>query len=974
MSRPHAFRCVVVDAYSRGSITVKRHVIRLMVVACCVMTSGRSVQAQETVNQATISGRVFDSQDAPVPGARVVVRQTDTNVTIEASTGADGRFRFPYLRIGPYELRAMLQGFREHVRTLTLSAGSALDLSITLDVAGIDAAVTVVADSPVLETARSQIAGTVQQIEVQNLPMNGRNFLDLALLVPGVSPTNTNSTQLFAETSAVPGQGLSIASQRNLSNSFIVDGLSANDDAAGLSGITFGVDAIEEFQVVTGGGQAELGRALGGYVNVVTKSGTNALHGSVYGFFRDDALNGENALTKTTLPMEQQQFGASAGGPIARNRTFYFANGERKLLDQTGVTTITPENTSTINTRLAQAGYQGIPVSTGIYPNPVHSTNLLGKIDHQLSGGDQLSIRYALYDVTSDNARGAGTLNAPSGSTGLDNIDQSIAVGNTWTLSPNTVNETRLQVAYGDLKAYSTDQIGPQVAIAGVATFGTFSSSPTRRANTMVQVVNNLAHRAGGHALRAGIDFLHNDDTITFLRTFRGSYTFSSLANFLSGAYNTYAQTFGDPVVTQTNPNLGLYAQDEWRAGSRLTLNFGLRYDLQFLETIDTDTNNISPRAGFAWMPTSSHSLLVRGGAGVFFDRVPLRPVANALLSAGNTTDVAQLRQPQVSGILPTQTGAPVFPNILPDRLPSTALVSITTMDKDLQNAYSKQANIEVERALGASRVLTVGYQYFRGENLLMSINQNVPTCVAAGTNNGCRPAPTYMNNNQYRGSGASNYHGLHVTYLQRPKNWSAVRVAYTLSKSMNNLGEAFFSSPTDPTNVMKDWGRSDNDQRHRLVASASVNSPMTPATTTWQRFSHGFQASTMLQYYSSLPFNIVTGVNSLQGTAGRPLAGGAVSTPNFDVRAVEFIPRNAGRGSDFFTLSVRLSRSFHLSSGAEIQGLIEAFNLTSRTNAITRNATFGPGSYPSNPMASFNAVTAVGDPRTLQIGVRLTF
>ena len=282
----------------------------------------------------------------------------------------------------------------------------------------------------------------------------------------------------------------------------------------------------------------------------------------------------------------------------------------------------------------------------------------------------------------------------------------------------------------------------------------------------------------------------------------------------------------------------------------------------------------MSPRAGFVWAPTASQDFLVRGGAGVFFDRVPLRAVANALLSAGNTTDVTQLRQPQVSGILPTQAGAPVFPNILPDRLPSTALVSITTMDKDLQNAYSKQANIEVERTLGGSRTISVGYQYFRGENLLMSINQNVPTCVAAGTNNGCRPVSTYMNNSQYRGAGDSNYHGLHVTYLQRPKDWSSVRVSYALSKSMNDLGEAFFSSPTDPTNVMKDWGRSDNDQRHRLVISASVNSPTTPGTTTWERISHGFQASTMVQYYSSLPFNIVSGVNSLQGNGRTAIRG----------------------------------------------------------------------------------------------------
>jgi hypothetical protein len=400
----------------------------------------------------------------------------------------------------------------------------------------------------------------------------------------------------------------------------------------------------------------------------------------------------------------------------------------------------------------------------------------------------------------------------------------------------------------------------------------------------------------------------------------------------------------------------------------------GLRYDVQFMETIDTDTNNLSPRLGVAWTPTASQDFVVRGGAGLFFDRVPLRATANALFSAGNTTDLAQLRQPQVSGILPTQAGAPVFPNILPDRVSSTALVAIQTMDRNLQNAYSKQANIEVERAFGGSLVLSVGYQYSRGEKLLMSINQNVPTCVAQGANNGCRPISTYANNNDYRGVGESNYHGLQVTFLQRPSVWSSVRVAYTLSESMNNLGEAFFSAPSDPTNLMKDWGRSDNDQRHRLVISGSLNSPTTPATTVWERLSHGFQASSMLQYYSALPFNIVSGVNSLQGTAGRPLADGSVSTANFDVRTVEFIPRNAGSGNDFFTLSLRISRAFQLGGGRRLEGMMEAFNLTNRVNPLTRNTTFGTGSYPSNPLGSFNTVTAVGDPRTLQFGVRVTF
>jgi hypothetical protein len=166
----------------------------------------------------------------------------------------------------------------------------------------------------------------------------------------------------------------------------------------------------------------------------------------------------------------------------------------------------------------------------------------------------------------------------------------------------------------------------------------------------------------------------------------------------------------------------------------------------------------------------------------------------------------------------------------------------------------------------------------------------------------------------------------------------------------------------------------SNNDQRHRLVVSASVNSPVGAATTTWERISRGFQASTMLQYYSSLPFNSVSGVNSPQGTAARPFAEGAVSTPNFDVRTVEFTRRNAGTGSDFFALSLRVSRSFQLPGGSRIEGLFEAFNLTNRVNPITRNTTFGPGSYPSNPLASFNTVTAVGDPRTLQFGIRASF
>jgi outer membrane receptor protein involved in Fe transport len=273
-----------------------------------------------------------------------------------------------------------------------------------------------------------------------------------------------------------------------------------------------------------------------------------------------------------------------------------------------------------INARLAAVGYPGSPVVTGEYANPVHTTNFMGKVDHQFSGKDQFSVRYSLYGADSINSRGAGALSAPTASAGLDNIDQTIAFSNTVSLSARTVNETRAQFAYGDLKAPPSDPIGPAVNIAGIASFGTLSNSPTARMNKMFQIVDNLSHQAGAHALRAGIDMLYNADTITFPRSNRGAYAFSSLATFLSGTYNNatgFTQTFGPSAVSQTNPNVGVYAQDEWKMNSRLTVNAGLRYDRQFLETINTDANNLSPRVGFAWSPIDSRRTIVRGSAGL---------------------------------------------------------------------------------------------------------------------------------------------------------------------------------------------------------------------------------------------------------------------------------------------------------------------------------------------------------------------
>jgi hypothetical protein len=279
-----------------------------------------------------------------------------------------------------------------------------------------------------------------------------------------------------------------------------------------------------------------------------------------------------------------------------------------------------------------------------------------------------------------------------------------------------------------------------------------------------------------------------------------------------------------------------------------------------------------------------------------------------------------------------------------------------------MQNAYSEQGSLEIERQLGRNNTLSVGYQQVRGLHLIISMNQNVPTCVAMGSNNGCRPNPSYGNNSQYSSLADSHYDGLHVSFVQRPARWGNYRVSYTYSKALDNVGEFFFSSPIDNFNIWQDYGRSDDDQRHRVVFDGTIQSPTADPHTAWQRISHGFQLNTMLQYYSALPFNITAGTNTVQGPAARPMVNGA------------FISRNAGSGFDFFNVNARVSRTFNANESVRLQATVEAFNLLNHVNGVALNGTFGAGAYPSSPSPMFKQITAVADSRTLQFGLRLSF
>jgi hypothetical protein len=317
-----------------------------------------------------------------------------------------------------------------------------------------------------------------------------------------------------------------------------------------------------------------------------------------------------------------------------------------------------------------------------------------------------------------------------------------------------------------------------------------------------------------------GGNFLYNRVNIFFPGAVQGVYQFTSLNNFLNGNYLSYQQAFGVPSQFQSNPNVGMFVQDEWRLRSDLTINAGLRYDLQFLpDPIQTDTDNIAPRLGIVYAP-GDRKTVIRASFGLYYDRIPLRATSNALQRDGSKYLIVQLS--------PTQPGAPVFPNILtaqPTTLPTRP--NITRIDPNIESSYSQQANLQIERELPGNAVVSIGYLRLRGLHIILSRNANVPTVPAsAGIPNLGRPDPNWGNIGRFEGSGASNYDGMVVSFNQRVSQWATMRVSYTLSKTIDDAGNFFFSSVQNSFNIRDDRGLSDNDHRHRLVVSGSLEAP----------------------------------------------------------------------------------------------------------------------------------------------------
>jgi hypothetical protein len=601
-----------------------------------------------------------------------------------------------------------------------------------------------------------------------------------------------------------------------------------------------------------------------------------------------------------------------------------------------------------VNQALDSVGYRAPRISTGAFTTGYDTINLFGRVDAQLSAGHLVTGRYSLYDISSENARSVGGLNDSSRGTSLDNRDQSVAFASIVPTPSKVVNEIRGQFWRSQLDAPGNDLIGPAVSISGVANFGASTSSPVVRDLDVYQVNDTLTIQQGAHLLKGGVDLLYNKLFIGFPGALPGTYSFSALANFRPGIYTQFQQAFGEEGQQQDNPNLALFVQDEWRAADRLTVSLGLRYDVQGIEDpVQTDWNNVSPRLGVAWAPGSRRTVM-RAAFGHFYDRIPLRAVSNALQRDGSKYRVAVLSF--------GQAGAPVFPNVLPS-FPAGIVTATTTIDPDIENAQSWQGSVQVERELGRGASVTVAYQGLRASKIIMSRNVNVPTLTAAqaaahGIPNLGRPDPNFANISRYGSLGRSQYDGLTASGRVPLTIWGHARISYTFSKSLDDAGNAFFSSPQDNFDIHADWGLSDNHQRHRLVLSGAIEGPVGSPVVVLR----GFQLAWVYTYGSPQPFNIVTGGDRNNDT-------------NVNDRPVG-VGRNTGVGFDYHSLDLRLGYRFRM-AGLSAEASLDAFNLLNRTNLLFPNNTFGQG---LTPLPTFAMATAAADPRQLQVGVRLRF
>ncbi|HEY7160788.1 MAG TPA: TonB-dependent receptor, partial [Acidobacteriota bacterium] len=727
----------------------------------------------------SIQGRVTDESGAPLPGAAVEARQTVTGLGRTATTDASGFYKISELRVGPYEITVSLSGFTNQTRSgINLVIGQQANIDFTLQVSGVSENIVVEEDAPVVEPTKTTIGTAITNKQIDDLPLPDRNFISLASLAPGITFARTEAT-------SISGSGSS-----GSSNTFLIDGLSNDQDALGDTRGDFSPDAIAEYEVMSSQYEAEYGQASGAVVNVLTRSGSNDVHGRFSTFYRADSLAANNPFALREAPFDQTIVGGYVGGPIIKDKTFFFGSYEHTFRNETAVVSVDP----------ALLAALGLPTATSV-DRPLREPRFLAKLDHHPSSNQALTFRYRLDKKTTDNLNVGDDVNGAvlAADTGLNDklTNWDIAGSHTWIISEDTLNEARFQFAR------QSDDLS-DVACPGCAFFlrpsvasGKIPNLPQTFQEDRWQFLDafsfNALDKGGDHSFKAGFDYSHIVVDAFVPQTFDGLWLFGSDAPFNPDDPSTfplvYQQGSGNPDVHIPNNVLGLYFQDQWAITPYLTLNLGVRYDYEDHILIENDHNNFGPRLHFAWDVLKDGNTSIRGGYGRYFDQIFLNaPLLASFFEPGRFT---------------LQTiFAPGYPDPFSGGVPLDFPVDVSTLVPGA-TPVKDVSSIGIQRGVTKDMVITADFVYAKGNNLILLEDTNAPI-------NGVRPDPDPLIGRKITivTEGRSDYKALQVGVQKRFSDRYSMTIAYTLADNKTNAhGSQQFV--TDPYNLDYDFGPS---------------------------------------------------------------------------------------------------------------------------------------------------------------------
>jgi hypothetical protein len=890
--------------------------ILLTSVAACL-----AMPAQETT--ATLYGSVVDPNEAVVSGTRVTATNELTGFDRQTTTDENGHYTLPLLPVGKYELSAEADGFRRYVQKgITLTVNQAARIDIELAIGAVSETIEVVSEAGLVNTLNGAVGQVVNQRNIAELPLNGRNFLQLATLQAGIAP----GTFVISEfTPGHPGQvPFSANGLRQQSNNFLLDGADNNDGFLGTAASVPSPDALQEFRILTNSYSAEYGRGGGAVVNIVTRSGTNDFHGSIFEFLRNEVFDARNFFFTGVPALKQNQFGGTLGGPIRRSRTFFFGSYEGFRLRQ-GITAsaVVPSvlerrgdfsrsTTKPLDPTTRQPFPNDIipperinPIAGNImalYPAPNRGTNqlnstrngstntdqLLTRVDHAVSRQNTFSARYFF-----ENGRSLKPfttpppINVPGFPFGDKFRFQNLVLSDTHTFSPQLLNEAR--IAYSRTRTvfnqpeftvdprtlgFTFPVVGqpnmPLLTLSGLTTIGTSFETNGLRRDNIFQFQDHLTYIRGKHNLKTGVDVFRNQFSLREDNSNAGSFTFSGafsrnpIADLLLGLPASFSQAnAGEPAYffsTYVQP----YIQDDVRLSRRLTLNLGLRYEVNLpvnekfdrlvgfrpgrqsqrvpnapagllfvgdpgLEhLIETDLNNLAPRVGFAWDVHGDGKMSVRGGYGIYYDVLLGTLYGNFVVSAPFTTTVRVNAPEDFSD--PFNGHSPFAGGAIGLSFPS--FLQLNVIDGGYRSPYDQQWNLSIQRELTRGLVMEVGYLGTKGTHLpgtrVLNTAQFVPGNSTPRNIDQRRPyAPAFGQILNYQSTFDSNYHALQLTVNKQLSRGLSFLAAYTWSKTIDDgsfpTGRRAIRAGTIAQNqddLRAERGLSIFDIRHRFVIS----------------------------------------------------------------------------------------------------------------------------------------------------------